>query len=170
MASTDAEAASLPAPSNQEDDAHTPTPLSPPRSKTPPTITGKRAHSRAQSATASAAAIHRSGSAPVNPTALNRALKQMEDAGRRRDITPAGSPQRKRQKTFAGDHRFIPTDQDRTSRRVTVCWTTKARLQLPRARIRSLRRRSCTFKRGMRTGLILRCCGRRCSTMRCLRV
>ena len=111
MASTDAEAASLPAPSNhhsEEDDAHTPTPLSPPRSKTPPTITGKRAHSRAQSATATAAAIHRSGSAPVNPTALNRALKQMEDAGRRRDITPAGSPHRKRQKTFAGDHRFIP--------------------------------------------------------------
>jgi len=87
MASTDAEAASLPAPSNhhsEEDDAHTPTPLSPPRSKTPPTITGKRAHSRAQSATATAAAIHRSGSAPVNPSAddteARKDASQSEDA------------------------------------------------------------------------------------------
>lgn len=107
MGSPEAEAAPIPGPSNQnkeEDDVHTPAMLSPPRSKTPPTITGKRAHSRHQSASA----VNRSGSAPVNPSALNRALKQMEDAGRRRDITPAGSPQRKRQKTFAGDHRFIP--------------------------------------------------------------
>lgn len=107
MSSADAEVAPLPGPSNthsEEGDVLTPTPLSPPRSKTPPTITGKRAHSRAQSASV----IHRSGSAPVNPSALNKALKQMEDAGRRREITPAGSPQRKRQKTFAGDHRFIP--------------------------------------------------------------
>jgi cell division cycle 20-like protein 1 (cofactor of APC complex) len=110
MGSPDDETAPLPGPSNylaEEGDLHTPTPLSPPRSKTPPTITGKRGHSRAPSASTNA--IHRSGSAPVNPTALKSALlKQVEDVGRRRDITPAGSPQRKRQKTFAGDHRFIP--------------------------------------------------------------
>lgn len=107
MGSPDVDAPPPPGTSDQhteEGDLETPTMLSPPRSKTPPTITGKRAHSRHLSASAA----NRSGSAPVNPTALNRALKQMEDAGRRRDITPAGSPQRKRQKTFAGDHRFIP--------------------------------------------------------------
>ncbi|KAM0717650.1 hypothetical protein Q7P37_007502 [Cladosporium fusiforme] len=109
MGSSDAKSAPVPGPSKctlDTDDVHTPAMLSPPRSKTPPTIHGKRTHSRNQSTSANVTT--RSGSGPVNPTALNKALKHMEDSGRRRDLTPVGSPQRKRQKTFAGDHRFIP--------------------------------------------------------------
>lgn len=86
-------------------DLHTPTLLSPPRSKTPPTVTGK--HKRSHSQGLAAKGKDRSGSAPVSATQLSRALAQMEDAGRR-SITPAGSPSRKRQKTYTGDNRFIP--------------------------------------------------------------
>ncbi|KAF2207466.1 hypothetical protein CERZMDRAFT_115160 [Cercospora zeae-maydis SCOH1-5] len=85
-------------------DAQTPAPLSPPRSKTPPTITGKRAHSDEQVPTADQ---FRNGSEPVNAVALNKALKDIERVGQRRVSTPAPSPSRKRQKVQASD-RFIP--------------------------------------------------------------
>ncbi|KAK5171773.1 substrate-specific activator of APC-dependent proteolysis [Saxophila tyrrhenica] len=93
----------------QDDQAEqqTPTLMSPPRSKTPPTITGKRQHSDRN-----ASRSLRSGSEPVNATALNKALQQVEDTSRPRSITPNGSPSRKRQKVQAGagggSDRFIP--------------------------------------------------------------
>ncbi|KAK3047332.1 substrate-specific activator of APC-dependent proteolysis [Extremus antarcticus] len=83
------------------EEAPTPLPLSPPRSKTPPTITGKRQHSE------------RSASRPVSVAALNKALQQVEDTSAARSITPTGSsPSRKRQKVQngggGGSDRFIP--------------------------------------------------------------
>ncbi|CAK4031616.1 related to anaphase promoting complex, Cdc20, Cdh1, and Ama1 subunits [Lecanosticta acicola] len=94
--------------SNQQAHAEsqTPTPMSPPRSKTPPTITGKRPHSETHTASGNDGA-HRAGSEPVNPIALNKALKEVERSGQRRVSTPTASPSRKRQKVQAGD-RFIP--------------------------------------------------------------
>lgn len=81
-------------------------PMSPPRSKTPPTIIGKRPHSETQT-TGGNAGAHRAGSEPVNAIALNKALKEVEKSGQRRVSTPTASPSRKRQKLQAGD-RFIP--------------------------------------------------------------
>ncbi|USW47669.1 Putative WD40/YVTN repeat-like-containing domain superfamily, The WD repeat Cdc20/Fizzy family [Septoria linicola] len=83
----------------------TPAPLSPPRSKTPPTVTGKRAHSDDQVPTTST--TYRSGSEPVNAVALNKALKDIERSGLHRVSTPTASPSRKRQKIQTSD-RFIP--------------------------------------------------------------
>ncbi|KAL6715689.1 substrate-specific activator of APC-dependent proteolysis [Lecanora helva] len=48
----------------------------------------------------------RAGSEPIDPNALSKALKNMEDAGRTREHTPGASPSRKRQRIY-GD-RFIP--------------------------------------------------------------
>lgn len=86
--------------------AGSPTLMSPPRSKTPPTVTGKRSHSEAQTAAGNTGAS-RSGSEPVSAIALNKALKEVEQSSQRRISTPAPSPSRKRQKVQAGD-RFIP--------------------------------------------------------------
>lgn len=36
----------------------------------------------------------------MDPTALSKALKDMEDAGRVREITPGASPSRKRQRVY----------------------------------------------------------------------
>ncbi|KAK5133014.1 hypothetical protein LTR08_008301 [Meristemomyces frigidus] len=85
-------------------DIQTPTLMSPPRSKTPPTVIGKRSHSERL-----AHGTHMSGSEPVSALALNKALQNVEDAGRPRSITPSGSPSRKRQKVQGGGgDRFIP--------------------------------------------------------------
>lgn len=90
------------------EEAQTPILISPPRSKTPPTINGKRAHSERNASGAGRSL--RSGSEPVNATALNKALQQVDDISRARSITPSGSPSRKRQKVQAGGggDRFIP--------------------------------------------------------------
>ena len=42
----------------------------------------------------------RAGSEPVNPTALSKALKDIDDAGRVRERTPGASPSRKRQRVY----------------------------------------------------------------------
>ena len=42
----------------------------------------------------------RAGSEPVDPTALSKALKNIEDAGRVRERTPGASPSRKRQRVY----------------------------------------------------------------------
>ena len=42
----------------------------------------------------------RAGSEPVDPTALSKALKDMEDMGRARERTPGASPSRKRQRVY----------------------------------------------------------------------
>lgn len=92
--------------SHQTDEGRVQTPnlMSPPRSKTPPTVIGKRSHSERL-----ANGSHRSGSEPVSATALNKALQQVEEAGRSRSTTPSSSPSRKRQKLqVGGGDRFIP--------------------------------------------------------------
>jgi len=40
------------------------------------------------------------GGEAIDPTALKKALKDFEDAGRQRDVTPGGSPSRKRQRVY----------------------------------------------------------------------
>jgi len=91
---------------SHQQDVQTPILLSPPRSKTPPTVIGKRTHSD-RHATATRG-VNRGDSEPVSATALNKALQQVEDVGRSRSITPSGSPSRKRQKVQGGGDRFIP--------------------------------------------------------------
>ena len=49
----------------------------------------------------------RAGSEPIDPAALSKALKDMEDAGKVRERTPGASPSRKRQRVY-GD-RSVPT-------------------------------------------------------------
>ncbi|KAF2738405.1 WD40 repeat-like protein [Polyplosphaeria fusca] len=83
------------------EEVQTPTLLSPPESKTPPTAT----HKRNQTEFAFTTSLDRN-SEPVDPGALSRALEQFENAGRPRERTPTASPSRKRQRLY-GD-RFIP--------------------------------------------------------------
>jgi len=56
----------------------------------------KRNHSNAQGVNGMA----RAGSEPIDPGALTKALKDMEDAGRSRERTPGASPSRKRQRVY----------------------------------------------------------------------
>lgn len=76
------------------EELRTPTLLSPPESKTPPTATHKR-HQNGFEQT-----VHDRGSEPVDATALSRALEQFEQAGRQRERTPGASPSRKRQRVY----------------------------------------------------------------------
>ncbi|KAJ5111371.1 hypothetical protein N7532_001906 [Penicillium argentinense] len=78
--------------------------VSPPGSKTPPSMPAKQTirypdnnanRSRAQE-----------GSEPIDAASLAKALKDYDEAGRQRERTPASSPCRKRQRVY-GD-RFIP--------------------------------------------------------------
>lgn len=74
-------------------------PISPPASNSPPPshgIKSKSAHSTARSTRQRS----RTGSEPVNPDALARALQDFEDAGRQRESTPGSSPSRKRQRVY----------------------------------------------------------------------
>ncbi|TKA23293.1 hypothetical protein B0A50_07350 [Salinomyces thailandicus] len=108
MASTNAGTHPFADDTNQQSaqqDVQTPILMSPPRSKTPPTVIGKRSHSERPGNEAG-----RGGSEPVSATALNKALQQVGEAGRPRSITPGGSPSRKRQKVVqrGGGDRFIP--------------------------------------------------------------
>ncbi|RDW84531.1 putative meiosis-specific APC activator protein AMA1 [Coleophoma cylindrospora] len=81
----------------------------PPRGRTPPPAT-KRASGRTTIVEGGAQGSRGSGSIrndAIDPTQLSKALlREFEDAGRQRDITPGGSPSRKRQRVY-GD-RFIP--------------------------------------------------------------
>jgi cell division cycle 20-like protein 1 (cofactor of APC complex) len=72
------------------DETRTPTLISPPESKTPPTAT----HKRNQTDFA-----HDRSSEPVDASALSRALEQFEQAGRVRE-RPIASPSRKRQRIY----------------------------------------------------------------------
>ena len=40
------------------------------------------------------------GGEAIDPVALKNALKDFEEAGRSRDVTPGGSPSRKRQRVY----------------------------------------------------------------------
>ncbi|KAG8526877.1 uncharacterized protein KY384_008306 [Bacidia gigantensis] len=84
-----------------EGSLHTPSLVSPPDSRTPPTVTGKRTMDSGQ-----AKRPERSDSEPVDPNALSRALENVGNPGQSRERTPISSPSRKRQRVY-GD-RFIP--------------------------------------------------------------
>ena len=73
---------------------HTPTLISPPDTRTPPTAT----HQRQQPNDAETRYDEREPSA-IDPNVLSNALKKFEDNGRQRELTPGGSPSRKRQRT-----------------------------------------------------------------------
>ena len=76
-------------------DLHTPTLISPPETRTPPTAT----HQHHQS-NGSRTQRGGRGSAAVDADILSSALKQFEDTGHQRDHTPGGSPSRKRQRVY----------------------------------------------------------------------
>ncbi|KAF2484155.1 WD40-repeat-containing domain protein [Neohortaea acidophila] len=90
----------------EAEEATTPILISPPRSKTPPTVIGKRTNSDRRASESDRTL--RSGDGPVSAKALNKALQQVEETERTRSITPTGSPSRKRQKVHNGSDRFIP--------------------------------------------------------------
>jgi cell division cycle 20-like protein 1, cofactor of APC complex len=82
---------------------NTPPVATPLRSTTPPPQAEKRKSDRkatddgVRSDRASAA----SGFDPIDPNVLSKALlKEFEDVGKHRDITPGGSPSRKRQRVY----------------------------------------------------------------------
>lgn len=75
-------------------EVHTPTLISPPDSKTPPTVMNKRR----QDALGNAG--RDDSSEPVDPLALTKALEKVEEVGRQRELTPGGSPSRKRQRIY----------------------------------------------------------------------
>lgn len=77
-----------------EDGIVTPTLISPPESKTPPTAS----HKRNQAAFTST--HERTTSEPIDASALHKALEQFEQAGRVRARTPTASPSRKRARIY----------------------------------------------------------------------
>ena len=111
------------------EDARTPTLISPPESKTPPTATHKRNQ---------ADFAHDRSSEPVDASALTKALEHFERAGRMQE-RPMASPSRKRQRVY-GDRLVgrqtsvcgraddvadsFPIALDRTCRRAIHCFTT----------------------------------------------
>ncbi|XMA08151.1 hypothetical protein WAI453_000942 [Rhynchosporium graminicola] len=81
----------------------------PPRSATPPPAIERRRSDRkpVEEIARHSRASGTPGADAVDPSALSKALlREFEDAGRPRDVTPGGSPSRKRQRVY-GD-RFIP--------------------------------------------------------------
>ena len=72
---------------------HTPTPISPPDTRTPPTATHQRHQPNDTEARYS-----ESRSGVIDPDILSNALKRFEDTGRNREYTPGGSPSKKRQR------------------------------------------------------------------------
>ncbi|KAL4939459.1 hypothetical protein BDV06DRAFT_36650 [Aspergillus oleicola] len=78
--------------------------VSPPGSRTPPSMPSKTTLFYPESTGGQHARRHTSGA--IDPNALTRALKEYDDAGRSREWTPGASPSRKRQRVY-GD-RFIP--------------------------------------------------------------
>lgn len=80
---------------------NTPPVATPPRSTTPPPATEKRKSERKSNEENVARGERTTGAELVDPNALSKALmKEFEDAGRHRDVTPGGSPSRKRQRVY----------------------------------------------------------------------
>jgi cell division cycle 20-like protein 1 (cofactor of APC complex) len=73
--------------------------VSPPASTTPPSIPAKKTIFY-QDNLGTRPQPDEEGSEPVDPDALTKALKDMEDAGRQRERTPGMSPCRKRQRVY----------------------------------------------------------------------
>ncbi|KAL4901324.1 hypothetical protein BDW74DRAFT_85350 [Aspergillus multicolor] len=78
--------------------------VSPPGSRTPPSMPAKTTLHFPEPTEGYHASRITSG--PIDPSALTKALREYEDAGRSRERTPGTSPSRKRQRVY-GD-RFIP--------------------------------------------------------------
>jgi cell division cycle 20-like protein 1 (cofactor of APC complex) len=82
---------------------NTPPVATPPRSATPPPHTTEKRKSERKEEKAlrddrSAGVLNADS---IDPNALNKALmKEFEDAGRHREVTPGGSPSRKRQRVY----------------------------------------------------------------------
>ena len=72
---------------------------SPPGSKTPPSMPAKKTLFFPDTMSSSRQKSQ-SGPDPVDPDALTKALKDYEEAGRRRERTPGTSPSRKRQRVY----------------------------------------------------------------------
>lgn len=119
MASHDLQA---PVPTTERiaEEARTPTLLSPPESKTPPTATHKRNQTDF--------AFDRN-SEPVDASALTKALEQFEQAGRVREA-PMASPSRKRQRLY-GDRCVLQFVLDRAG------WLTQSQVHSKPCRARS---------------------------------
>jgi cell division cycle 20-like protein 1 (cofactor of APC complex) len=87
-----AEAAGMAA--HGDDGIATPTLISPPESKTPPTATATRNQAAFPTST------YDGTSEPVDASALQRALEQYDQGGRMRERTPGASPSRKRPRIY----------------------------------------------------------------------
>jgi cell division cycle 20-like protein 1 (cofactor of APC complex) len=72
----------------------TPTLISPPESKTPPTEMHKRHRDT------DGASMKNIAAEPIDAVALSRALEQFDGRQREREQTPEASPRRKRQRTI----------------------------------------------------------------------
>lgn len=72
--------------------------VSPPGSRTPPSVPSKK--TLLFSEPSSNRQKSRTGSEPIDADALSLALKEYEEAGRRRERTPGTSPSRKRQRVY----------------------------------------------------------------------
>lgn len=70
--------------------------IPPPQTTTPPTAMNRHTQVNGQATNGA----DRAGSEPIDPAALSKALKDMEDAGRVRERTPGASPSRKRQRVY----------------------------------------------------------------------
>lgn len=81
---------------------------SPPGSRTPPSHPAKKTLYFNDST--SGRPQSRPGSEPVDPEALARALKDYDEAGRRRERTPGASPSRKRQRVYGDRYVLKPMD------------------------------------------------------------
>jgi cell division cycle 20-like protein 1 (cofactor of APC complex) len=78
---------------------NTPPIATPPRSSTPPPAIEKR-KSESKGGVKDNRFSGIPGGEAIDATALRSALKDFEDAGRQRDVTPGGSPSRKRQRVY----------------------------------------------------------------------
>ncbi|KAG0646900.1 Fizzy-related [Hyphodiscus hymeniophilus] len=85
------------------DDSSAPLVATPPRSTTPPAAEKRKSERKSNEENAR----NERSSAAVDPNALSKAIMDQFEDGRNRDVTPGGSPSRKRPRLLYGD-RFIP--------------------------------------------------------------
>ena len=80
------------------DRPHTPSLTTPPRSKTPPTVTTRR--TRQSLGNGEGPSGLRADLEAIEADALSRRLRESENGGRQRETTPGRSPSRKRQRVY----------------------------------------------------------------------